>query len=137
MHRILYISTARSPLSRGELDAILLTSRINNARVGVTGLLVAGAPRFLQALEGDEASVRATFDRIKLDSRHYAFVTLSDQKISERAFAGWHMGYEEGGVATLTDSLESQVNAIIAPLTDRNLRAYFAGFAKSHSSQLA
>ena len=137
MHRILYISTARSLLAAEELEEILRTSRKNNARVGVTGLLVVGGRRFLQALEGERALVQETYERIRLDPRHFAFVTLSDQEISQREFANWFMGYEEGGAATLTDNLENQIANIIAPLHDPNLRAYFGGFAKSHSTPRA
>ena len=57
MHRLLYISTARSPLPKAELETLLRISRRNNVAVGVTGLLIVGGRRFLQALEIDRKSV--------------------------------------------------------------------------------
>lgn len=52
MHQLVYISTSRSQVSTSLLEAILLDSRVRNASSDVTGLLVSGGMRFLQALEG-------------------------------------------------------------------------------------
>lgn len=134
MKRLLYISTARTPLSAAELDDVLARSRRNNAASDVTGLLVVGGRRFLQALEGPEASVDATFDRIKRDRRHFAIVKLHDKLVTERSFDQWAMGFERGADSGDGAALEDQIAAIIAPIADANLRAYFTGFARSHST---
>ncbi|MET0366487.1 MAG: BLUF domain-containing protein [Sphingobium sp.] len=134
MQRILYISTARTPISTPELNAILAASRRNNAAVGITGLLVVGGRRFLQVLEGPEASVTATYDRIIKDPRHYAFVKLNDKIVTERCFADWAMGFEAGGEPSNAAPLDEQVAALIAPIADANLRAYFTGFANKHAA---
>lgn len=134
MHRILYISTTRAPIDPPQLDQILRASRRNNALADITGLLVVGGRRFLQVLEGPKAAVAETFERISRDPRHFAIVTLNDKAVDERAFAGWAMGCEVGGAPSEGVSLEQQVEQIIAPVTDANLRAYFTGFARSHSS---
>lgn len=132
MHRILYISTARAPLSDGQMDEILATSRRNNRRVDVTGCLVVGGRRFLQVLEGPREAVEQTFVRISADPRHFAVVKLNDKPIEARSFARWAMGFECGGNASPAASLSDQVAALLAPVTDPNLRAYFVGFATSH-----
>ena len=137
MHSILYISTARAPLSEKELAQVLQISRRNNARCDVTGLLVVGGRRFLQALEGPEEAVRSTFERISRDPRHFAVVILADKPIAERNFARWSMGFEKGADAGSDQSLQDQLAGIIAPIQDRNLQAYFAGFVKSHGSKPA
>lgn len=134
MHRILYISTTRAPIDEAQVDQILIASRRNNARADITGLLVIGGRRFLQVLEGPEAAVAETFERISRDPRHFAIVKLNDKAIAERAFAGWAMGCERGGAAADTASLHDQVEQIVAPVADANLRAYFTGFARLHSS---
>jgi hypothetical protein len=90
--RLIYISTARSELSAAELEGVLRASRRNNAAVGVTGLLVVGGRRFLQALEGPADAVAQTYDRIKADGRHFAAVTLDNRPIAERSFPDWAMG---------------------------------------------
>jgi hypothetical protein len=67
MLQLVYISTSREPITDRLLDDILSTSRRNNDRAGVSGLLVAGGRRFLQALEGPAAAVLATYARIAAD----------------------------------------------------------------------
>ncbi|CAN5371873.1 hypothetical protein BH10PSE13_BH10PSE13_08640 [soil metagenome] len=134
MHRILYISTARAILSADAMQEILRISRRNNDRAGVTGLLVVGGRRFLQALEGPSEAVSETFDRISRDPRHFAVVKLGDQAVAARSFAQWSMGFETGGIAPEGASLAEQVETLVATIQDATLRAYFTGFAKSHSS---
>jgi len=133
MHRIMYISTARTPVSPAELRGILSASRRNNRRVDVTGLLVVGGRRFLQVLEGPQEPVQQTFDRIAGDTRHFAIVELSNRAITTRSFSRWAMGFEEGGDVAEGLTLEAQIAGILGPVTDSNLKAYFEGFARSHS----
>jgi hypothetical protein len=133
MHRLLYISTIRGQLSRTQLETILQTARRRNAAVGITGLLVAGGRRFLQALEGPGAAVFETFDRICKDPAHFGIVELTRGPITERAFGDWSMGYRLGGSAGDEISVPSSVARLIEPLADPTLRAYFSGFAEMHA----
>lgn len=134
MIRIIYISTARVRTPRGELDGILQISRRNNRAVGVTGLLVVGGRRFLQVLEGPEEAVMQTYQRIKADSRHVAPVLLSKRPITERNFADWAMGYQPAGSLDGPGLVADDVAALIAPIADPTVRAYFAEFAKQHAA---
>lgn len=131
MKRVLYISTARSAMSVAELEHLLRRARAANKAAQITGLLVVGGRRFLQVLEGPDQEVDATFERIAQDERHFALVKLHDKPIIERSFAAWAMGFEKGGATSMKAgaSLVEQVEAIIAPIEDATLRAYFAGFA--------
>jgi len=86
MLQLLYISTARAPIDAAMCDDILAASRRNNLASNITGLLVAGQRRFLQALEGPAAMVRATYDRIAADPRHYGCVILSKRIVEQRGF---------------------------------------------------
>ncbi|WP_254784182.1 BLUF domain-containing protein [Sphingomonas sp. OK281] len=131
---MIYISTARMALSKQELDEILRVSRRNNQAVGVTGLLVVGGRRFLQVLEGPLESVMKTYDRIKADDRHFAAVILSDRKVAERSFSEWAMGYQPAGNPRAGGTVASDVAALIAPITDPIVHAYFAEFAKKHAA---
>lgn len=128
MYRMCYISTARQPIDRAICDNILTASRINNERAGLTGLLIAGRQRFLQALEGDEVSVRRAFDRIKRDSRHFGCVLLEQKPVSVRQFPLWSMGFEqsEEGADGVSDAQLAAV--LIGQIADANLRAQFEGF---------
>lgn len=132
MLQIVYISTARRRFSERELEDVLVKSRLNNGRCGVTGLLVAGGRRFLQALEGPEEAVGATFERIRADDRHFAVVPLSIKQVQTREFGTWSMGYEAGGLAR-TGDLQQIVTLLVDRLDDRNLAAQFTGFAELHA----
>ena len=132
MLQIVYISTARQVPDTASLEAILAESRRNNAAAGVTGLLVSGGRRFLQALEGPDAAVLATYARIHADPRHHALVLLGSTHIEARAFGDWSMGFEAGGTAESGD-LRGVIDALVAPLDDRNLVAQFRGFAELHA----
>ena len=134
MHRLLYISTARNILPPADLDALLRTSRRNNAAAGITGLLIVGGRRFLQALEGPEAAVATTFERIHRDPRHFAVVQLASQPIAQRSFAQWSMGYRQGGALDTSATAAADAAALIAPIGDPTLRAYFTGFAETHAA---
>ena len=129
MIRLLYISTAREPVTPEMLADILRTSRRNNVAVGVTGLLIVGGRRFLQALEGPPEAVFATYDRIARDPRHFAVVQLARDTIVERQFPDWAMGSQAGRTAGVDADVSAAVAALIAPITDPSLRGYFSGFA--------
>jgi hypothetical protein len=129
MLQLVYISTARQLITPALCDSILATSRVNNRRSEVTGLLVAGRKRFLQAIEGPTDALRQTFARIAKDPRHYACVVLAENYCETRQFGDWEMAYRAGGAADEDASLEAIVAALVAPIDDANLRAQFNGFA--------
>jgi hypothetical protein len=90
-----YVSDARRPFSKQDLLELMATSRANNARVEVTGLLLHSGGNFLQALEGPEDAVRHTLQHIERDPRHHHMQVLFVDHIPERLFADWSMGFEE------------------------------------------
>lgn len=133
MHQLVYISTARSPIDDRQLREILEISVRNNRAVDVTGLLVAGGNRFLQVLEGPTHAVLETYDRIRSDDRHFAFVLLRSLSISERAFGNWAMALENGTRAT-SNALISVVEEMTESMKDKNLQAQFRSFAELHAA---
>jgi hypothetical protein len=84
-------------------------------------------------LEGPEAEVRRTYARIAADPRHFAIVQLSSREVKERQFGAWAMAYNAGGEAGEGADLRDVVKTLIGPLTDRDLRAQFTGFAEIHA----
>ncbi len=94
MFRMLYVSGAAQPVTAALLDDILSTSRSNNARRGITGMLLAGEGMFLQVLEGETSAVKTLARRIQHDPRHRHFMVLSEQSVSARVFGSWDMGFK-------------------------------------------
>jgi hypothetical protein len=129
MQQLVYISTSRSEVpSLTEVESILSASRRNNARDGLTGLLIVGGRRFLQVLEGPESRLADAYARIKRDPRHFAIVELSRKPIAKPSFPDWHMGYEagQGDLGELVYQLTSMIN-------EPSLQAQLRGFAQLHS----
>ena len=127
MRQLVYISTVTGPDVDVTPAAILSTSRRNNARARVSGLLYFDGRRFLQALEGEDEAVSATFARIEGDPRHRAIVILSDRQVETREFGDWAMAFKSRGQA------DEQVSAMVSLLSSEaapGVRATFEGFAQ-------
>jgi hypothetical protein len=67
----------------------LEVSRRNNARDGLSGLLLVGGRRFLRVLEGPTAALDRAYDRIRQDPRHFALVELARRPVSAASFPAW------------------------------------------------
>jgi hypothetical protein len=93
LHRLLYVSRSDAEGVAFETltEQVVEVSARNNARVGVTGLLVAFDGWFLQALEGGRAETSATFARIARDPRHAVLELISAGPIDARLFGRWSM----------------------------------------------
>ena len=126
MRQLVYISSIRRNATV-DPSTILAQSRRNNARARITGLLFFDGKRFLQALEGEDAQVDATFERIQRDERHHALVVLSNRSIEVREFGEWAMAYNAPG----EDNAEAldRVGRLAAG-ADATVRATFEGFTK-------
>lgn len=73
------------------LDDILTVSRRNNVRDGITGTLICRADMYLQLIEGPDAALQATYERICSDDRHMEIDHLISRVVSDRLFPKWAM----------------------------------------------
>ena len=94
MFHLVYASAAVGPPSSRELLDRLSFYREKNLRLGITGLLLYKQGEFMQALEGDEATVRLLFDTIKADRRHEHVHVLVTVTVPRRQFPRWSMGFK-------------------------------------------
>lgn len=90
--RCLYASRIPKTQSAATLNNILESSRKNNTKHGITGVLVATSDSFIQVLEGGRAQVCETYNHIAQDKRHTDVTILAFEEISQRSFEGWSMG---------------------------------------------
>lgn len=93
MQQLIYSSAAVAPFSERELTELLTIARVNNGRLGVTGMLLYHEGSFLQALEGDERVVDALFTKIGKDKRHHRVVILLRRALAQPQFDQWKMGF--------------------------------------------
>ncbi|TGN49788.1 BLUF domain-containing protein [Paracoccus liaowanqingii] len=77
--------------SAGALHDILETSRANNKRDGITGVLVAGEEDFMQLLEGEKDAISICFMRIMKDKRHQNIWVIQAGDAVSRLFPKWSM----------------------------------------------
>lgn len=93
MHQLIYMSTATHPMTDNELQALLKQARLNNARYGITGLLLYHESRFMQLLEGPADAVRQVYSYIEQDERHTDTIKLADKEVAGRSFPNWSMAF--------------------------------------------
>ncbi len=84
---------------------ILATSRLNNRKNGLVGVLYFGDGCFFQCLEGEESAVDSLYSKLMLDNRHRDLKLLSRKAISALSFPDWAMKYVP---------LEKQMNRLMA-----------------------
>lgn len=73
------------------LDDILTVSRARNARDDITGTLICRGDMYLQLIEGPDAAIAATYERIIADDRHLEIDLLVSRPVSARLFPQWAM----------------------------------------------
>jgi hypothetical protein len=93
MLSLVYVSSATKLFSDEDLKALLQQSRDNNARLGLTGMLLYKDGNFMQALEGPDDAITSLYAKIRGDPRHQSVLQLIRRQIQEREFASWSMGF--------------------------------------------
>jgi uncharacterized membrane protein (DUF373 family) len=101
MIRLSYASTTDHEWSPEELLTLLTSCQTNNAANNITGILLYAQQTFFQVLEGDETVVNKVYEMIQKDKRHKDCTIIEVEKIRERAFPYWSMGFEKIDVKDL------------------------------------
>jgi hypothetical protein len=95
LHFLVYVSSATVPFSKEELLALLASSRENNHRLGVTGMLLYKDGNLMQVLEGERDTVRGLYARIEADPRHKGILLLMEGPCQTRQFPDWSMAFHD------------------------------------------
>lgn len=125
--QLVYVSSVNPKTGGVDPAPILVASRRNNARNGVTGMLYSDGARFMQVLEGPAEAVEATFKRIHRDTRHRAIVELLRREIQRREFGDWEMAHRVPGDDA--DAFVERIGKLVARASEQ-VRATFKGFAE-------
>ena len=140
---LVYVSTATEKPDSEALKAILNTSRLRNADARVTGLLFAVGSHFLQLLEGSEAAVNETFERIRHDPRHEDIMIIHTDSRAKRCFPDWSMGFAVEDLPSLTPARSwvgarsARLEALLPEDLDPHIRMLFLSFRGARDIQLA
>lgn len=92
-YELTYESVAKKGLRDSDIEAILETSRTNNAENGITGCLVYYNDRFIQILEGNQQDVQECYQKIQKDDRHRQVRIIAENAVEKRTFPEWGMAY--------------------------------------------
>lgn len=128
LYRLAYISRWReltadgSPASE-DLNDIFATSRRNNSKVDLTGILLHSNGALIQVIEGPLGAMEETFERISQDMRHTDLKLIDYAPVHKRHFGDW-MASELGAgqnpthphlqtrILNLFDQLEADANGV-------------------------
>ena len=94
-YSLAYESQASVPLTAPDLLDLLGQSRANNARLGLTGILLYRHGTFLQVLEGPRGQVDDLYATIERDPRHHEVSTVLAEDRRGRRFPDWTMGFAD------------------------------------------
>ena len=95
MFFLIYVSSAIRLFTQSELVALLAKSQENNAKLGITGMLLYKDGNFMQVLEGEEKAARTLHEKISHDPRHQGLITLLQGPLAARQFPNWSMGFRD------------------------------------------
>ncbi len=89
---LLYVSNREPSLTPDDLPALVAQSAANNAKLGITGVLLCRGRNLMQLLEGPMLEITRLFERIARDSRHSDVQQLLCKPVNSRLFPDWGMG---------------------------------------------
>ena len=122
-----YTSWARAGIRLDEVDAIVMSARINNPLDGISGVLIFNGTAFMQILEGSEAAIDALTARLTRDARHSNMSIRDERLIEARTFPNWSMAYlqlesgefvgKEEVIRALSRDLPQPVRNVVMGLT--------------------
>ena len=121
LYSLVYVSSATKPFSVDELRTLLERTRANNTRRSISGMLLYKDGNFMQALEGEEATVKGVYGTIAQDPRHTGAIMLLKGPIETRAFAEWSMGFRD--LRADTAGVEGYSAFLNTPLTSAEFLA--------------
>lgn len=129
LFRFIYTSRTTRTLTRSKLHELCTSGAARNCQDRLTGMFLYDGVRFLQALEGDHQTVKATMGRIQQDDRHTNISFYFQDYVEEREFPHWSMA-EPYGPHEDANLFFEKVRADVANIRDPHLQAQFIGFAR-------
>lgn len=106
LSRLAYASVSlaedHSETFQNQIRGILAACARNNARDGLSGVLIHDGGHFIQYLEGPHEALGHCYDTIRGDERHTDLLDLiANEPCERRAFPSWSMAYVEGDISDI------------------------------------
>lgn len=113
--RLIYTSYPAFPIRAGwltgPLGEIVRAGRDHNARHQISGILGVEVNRFFQIIEGPGEVVHETYERIRLDTRHFDVRLRHSGEIKVRAFQDWSVGFAARAYLPVSEPLHLDFDA--------------------------
>jgi hypothetical protein len=93
LHRLAWTSIPSPSFSAARLNEVIASSRRNNERNHVSGMLLFTGANFLGILEGQDLDLRDLWLRLRRDQRHCDLLHIGEDMCGSRWFPVWRMGY--------------------------------------------
>jgi hypothetical protein len=93
LQQFLYVSRMSADYPLTEIVRAISSSRRNNNRNNISGILYFDGEFFCQYLEGETSAIHALLVKIVADNRHYEMQVLIDRPTAARIFRSWHLGF--------------------------------------------
>lgn len=120
MKRLTYISKFATSLCEEQIQEIGETSRRNNSRSNITGILICSRGIFFQIIEGESQSIENLYSKILQDKRHTDIVCLkTEENIQQRMFPDWSM--ETIDLDKNTDVLIMPIKTMLNTITESRI----------------
>jgi hypothetical protein len=116
-----YVSFSAHTMTEDELRAILTKARTFNQPHGITGMLLYRDDFFIQALEGEQETVMALYEKIAQDPRHHHILIIHQEPIQNRCFSQWSMGFNH-----ISDAHVEEVEGFSTFLEDTRDMRFFS-----------
>lgn len=121
--RVVYVSSVAKGLAGDGMERLVASAQRRNRQLDLTGALLTGDGRFVQALEGREEAVDNMMAKIVADPRHDSLALLARQSIAKRAFGAWDMAFVHDAewlqnVQAVVDGTMT-VDALVSILVDK------------------
>jgi Sensors of blue-light using FAD len=97
----IYASSGAREFREHDIPALLETTRENNARLAVTGMLLYVEGSFFQVLEGPADKVDPLYEKIRADRRHMRVTQIIREPLMQRRFPDWSMGFSSVALSEL------------------------------------
>lgn len=124
----IYISRSRisSAYLESEITEIVEQSRVKNAQLEVTGVLVYDGTYFAQLVQGPETNVRALRVAIESDARHQDVKTVLHNAATERRLPTWSLAYS-GKSLVISRAIRRALRDLLIQLQARSMRKALGG----------
>jgi hypothetical protein len=129
MYLIVYTSRAKRPFTHVDLINLRDFSASVNRVTEITGLLVYDGKLFIQAIEGDDAAVKATMNRITKDPRHNNITYIEQRETEHRQFGQFSTHFRDVNVHGDGADFLTRVKATVDNVEIDSTKAAFIGFA--------